>query len=389
MWPIARGLAQRGHQVTVLASEPGEGTEHLVRDGVHTYYLSESHKKDSFYSFPKAARLKFSELHRTQPFHLVHSIDSSGLTIAKYKKEFDVAVAFDVRATQLAQIFAIMAMSQETLGSLLQTGLAVGYKYLRTYWGTDRSLLQAADGVFVTSPQERMTLERYYSFPDSRLHTVPYGIEISSLTPREESNALRESHGIPEDGQVITTLTDMSELREITSLLDAFEKVVIKKPDSRLVIVGQGPKRTQIERHMYDLALGNKVIMPGAIASTDVGRYIDLCDVFVNLSSRTTGFEPSILDAMAQKKVIVGSEVSALTSIVDDGVDGFLVRPADVNSIARLLLEIFTGQIPTIEMGDRARRKVIDLFDTQRMVDQTTKAYFRILSRTGRYKRAA
>ncbi len=388
LWPIARGLAQRGHQVTVLASEPGEGTEHLVRDGVHTYYLSESHKKDSFYSFPKAARLKFSELHRTQPFHLVHSVDSSGLSIARYKAEFGVAVAFDVRATQVAQLFAILAMSQETLGSLILTSLAVAYKHVRTYWGGDRGLLKAADGVFVTSPQERLTLERYYWYPDSKIHTVPYGIEIGSLTPREESKALRDSLKIPEDGQVITTITDMSEMREISCMLEAFEAVVIKKPDSRLVIVGQGPKKHQIERKVYDLALGNKVILTGAIPSTEVGHYIDLCDVFVNLSSRTTGFEPSILEAMAQKKVIVGSEVSALASIVEDGVDGFLVRPADVNSISRLLLEIFTGQISTSDIGDRARRKVIDLFDTQRMVEQTTKAYFQILFQTKLYKKS-
>src|SRR4051812_27895743 len=137
---------------------------------------------------------------------------------------------------------------------------------------------------------------------------------------------------------------------------------------------------------MLDLALGSKVILTGAIKDTEIPDCIALSDVFVNLSSRTTGFEPSLLEAMAQKKVIVGSEVSPMATIVEHSRDGFLIRPADVAELTTLLLDIFAGHLPTIEIGEHARQKVLDLFDPQKMVYETLNAYYAILKSTGYYQ---
>ncbi len=385
LWPIAKGLASKDHDVTVIASESPTKTPEIVSDGVRALYLSEN-TQISRYSFKRAARLKFAELHREKPFHIMHSLDSSGAEIAQFKKQYKVASAIDVKATQMAQLFAIQGMAQENLGSLMRTDFSIAYKFLRTYFGEDRAILKSADGIFVTSPHQRIVLERYYMYPDSRIYTVPYGIEIGDLNPKEKSEALRTNLKLPLDGNAIVTITDMSELEEIKNLLNAFEKVAIKKPDSRLIIVGNGPKRKEIEYEVYMLALGSKVIFTGAVTNQDLADYIGVADVFINLSSRTTGFEPSMLEAMTQKKVVIGSEVSAMANIIEDGIDGFLIRPADFQWLSQLLINIFTGQMMTAEIGDRARRKVINLFDTGKMVDETINAYFKILRRTGMYR---
>lgn len=336
--------------------------------------------------FPDLVKSKFIDLHVVEPFHLVHSVDSSAFKISRFKENYDVAIAYDVAATRLSEIFAIMAMSQETLGSILSTSFAVGYKFLSTYYGGDRSLLKTADGVFVTSPRERIALERYYLYPDAKIHTVPYGIEIGDLEPRERSEELRRSLGIPETAKVAVTITDMTEVGEVSNLLRAFEQVAIKKPNSRLIVVGHGPKFKEIEYEMLCLALGSKVVFTGAVRDTDLPDYIALSDVFVNLSSRTTGFEPSLLEAMAQKKVIIGSEVSPMATIVEHSRDGFLIRPADISELNTLLLDIFAGHLPVLEIGEAARRKVLDLFDSEKMVIETLGAYYAILKGTGYYR---
>lgn len=75
------------------------------------------------------------------------------------------------------------------------------------------------------------------------------------------------------------------------------------------------------------------MIFTGSIPSSELTDYIVLSDIYVNLSSRTTGFEPSMLEAMAQKKVVIGSELSPISTIITDGLDGFLfARPALLNS---------------------------------------------------------
>lgn len=385
LWPIARGLAKQGHKVTVISTKSPIGKPEVQRDGVQTYYLQENGSPFKNLKFEEAALQKFLELHKKEPFHILHSLDSSGRRIAKNKKQLGVAIAYDAEATQMSQLFSILGMSQETLGSLLTTAIAVTYKFLTTYFGTDRKLLKTADGVFVNNPQQRIILERYYLYPDFHIYTVPYGMELGDLSPKEESDEYRKKWNLSSNAHVVVTISDMTEIRELQNLLRSFEKVAVKKPNAYLIIVGNGPYFKQVEFEMLNLALGSRVILPGALSSRDLMEFILMADVYVDLSSRSTGFEASLIEAMAQKKVIIGSEVNPIANVVEDGMDGFLLRPADIDSLANLLIEIFSGTLPTQEIGDKARQKVLDLFDTQKMIRSVLDAYRRILLNTGMY----
>ncbi len=379
LWPIARGLVAKGHHVTILSWQNPDHREEVIKDEVHAYFLGEKSKEPRG-QFPKLANHKFISLHKQNKFHIVHSLDRSGYEVGKQKNNYKVAMAYDVEATRMSELTSILGRSQETLGSLLRTGIELTWRYLLTYLGKDRRLLKTADTVFVTSPQQKIGLERYYLYPEKKIHTIPYGIEIGDLSPREKSADLRKKLGFPDDAQIVVTISDMSEVSGMRNLLRAFEKTVIKKPSARLVIIGHGPKFKEIEFEMLSLALGSKVIFTGALSAVQVADHIALGDVFVNLSSRTTGFEPSMLEAMAQQKVVIGSEVSPIATIIDDGKDGFLIRPADTESLAGLLLAVFNGRILTEVLGSQARDKVLKLFDTKRMVDQTLEAYYQTLS---------
>lgn len=378
LWPIARRLAESGHKVTVLSWKNPQGKKEILQDDVMAFFLGEGtyHTLDQF---PELVRNKFISLHHERPFHIVHSIDRSGYLIGKKRKQLKVAMAYDVDATHMAELFALMGLAQETVTSVLRTAVLVGSKYLVSYYGQDRPLLNTADAVFVTSPQQSIALERYYLYPEMRTYRVPYGIEITDLSPREKSDELRKKLGLPGNAHTVVTITDMTEIGEMRNLLRAFEKVAVKKPSSRLIIVGHGPLKKDIEYEMLCLALGSKVIFTGAIPNTALPDYIALADVFVNISSRTSGFEPSLLEAMAQKKVIIGSEVSPMGTIVEDGRDGFLVRPADVHSLSTLLIQVFSDQLPAREIGESARNKILNLFDMEKMVKETIEAYRRTL----------
>ena len=385
LWPIARGLSQQGHKVTILSTLSPLGKNEVERDGVKAYFLQEQPGSER-QSFEDLAYKKFKQLHKAEPFHIVHCLDNSGYRIGKDRKEFKISMAYDIEATQMSQLFSILGMGQETLRGLLTTAIAVAYKFMHTYFGRDRKLLKTADGVFVTNPQQRIILERYYLYPDYHIYQVPYGVDLGDLTPREKSTELRRKLNLPENSQTAVTISDMTEIREVIPLLQAFERVAIKKPNAYLIIVGNGPYFKEIEFEVLKRALGRRVIMPGAIKNLELMDYILAGDVYINLSSRTTGFEPSMIEAMAQKRVIIGSEVSPIANVVADGVDGFLIRPADTDSLTHLLIEIFSGNIPVEDIGEKARAKVVDLFDPQRMIQSVNEAYRNILLRRGSYR---
>lgn len=386
IFPIARALAKLGHKITVLSTSSSLGESEVNREGVRVLYLLEGLRQKSLSHFQNIALAKFKELHKLEPFHIVHSLDRSGLRIGQAHKELEVAMAYDVEATQISQIFSILGMKQDTISSNLKTGFEVAYKFLSSYYGGDRKLLTTADGVFVTSPQQRLMLERYYLYPDWHIYQVPYGAEVGDLAPKDISFELRRKWGIPDNAHIAITISEMNDVDEIKYVLQGFERVAIKKPNSFFFLIGNGPKFKDIEFEVLKLALGSRVIMTGAISNQEIAEYIALGEIFVDMTAKSSGFDPAMVEAMAQKKVIIGSEVSSIAHFIEDGQDGFLLRPADFESIGGLILEIFSGTMPSKEIGERAREKVINLFDSSKMTAAVLDAYSNILVKTGRFR---
>lgn len=379
IWSIATGLVERGFRVTVISYSSPMNKYEIEREGVKAYFLNDSGSPFIRSSFEESVYQKFIELHKSKPFDIVHSLDASGLKIAKNRKGLKVKFVFDVEATQISQMFSIIGMSQETVRGVLTTFAALLYKFLYTYLTKDREILKNADSVFVNHPQQRIMLERYYLYPDFHIYSLPYGVEIGDLELREKPLELKKNLGLPEVSQIAMTVSDMTEMDEIINILTSFEKVALKKPNAHLIIVGKGPLMNQIELEVLNRVLGSRVILTGALKTQELFDYISLCDIFVNLSSRTTGQEPAQIEAMSQKKLIIGSEVSPLSNIIEDGMDGFLIRPADTESLANLIIEIFSGTIPIDEMGEKARQKVLEMFDRRKMINGIYNAYLKIL----------
>ncbi len=387
LWPIARELTKQGHKIVVLSWAHPENKFSTTIEGVDVHYLATTREPFSEKEAQSRSFYRFRELHSQSPFHLVHSIDNLGLNIGLKKKQFGIPILYDVQATKMSELFGVMAMTEESVRSYLMTGILVAYFYLKNFLLTDRKVIATADAMFVTSPRQKLTLERYYYFPEYRTYSVPYGIELGDLSTRPISADMRGRFGIPAGGKVIITESDYTEKDALKNTLKAFEKLVIKKPHSYLVIIGNGPHFKEIEYEMLSLALVKKVTLLTSYSSDDLQDLIAICDVYLSISSKTSGFEPLLLEAMSQKKIVIGSEVTPISSIISDGIDGFLVRPADINGIADLLIRICSELVSQAQIGDLARQKVLEIFDTRKMVKETLNAYFKTLKNTGYYFR--
>ena len=389
LWPLARGLTERGHDVTIISTSSPLKRPEVFRDGVRAYYLNEGQPQYKTFKFSDAVHKKFTSLNQEKPFHLVHSLDKSGFKIGRHKKNLGVTIAYDVEATQMAELFSILSQSKSSAGSFIKTSIKLIYRFLVNYFTQDRALLDSADGIFVTTPQQRMILERYYQFPDFHTYTVPYGINLGDLTPKVESENFKSKLNIPENAQIVLANSDFTSTHEVKPLLKAFEKVVLKKPNTFLLLLGNGPQWKNVEYEMLNLALGSRVIMPGEVVAEEMLECILASPIYIDLSSRSTGLEPSLIEAMAQKKVVIGSELSPISEVIEDGIDGFLVRPADVETLSLLLDSIMSGGINREKIGENARQKVIDAFNRNRMIDSLINAYRQILINSGKFKQRA
>lgn len=383
LWPIAKGLA-KNHNVTVISWKNPQNKEVTEEHNVKAYFLGHGKKKGVFVDLTHE---KFIQLHKKKPFHIVHSIDDNGRLIGMNKKKYQVAMTYDVRATKMSRMFSIIGMHKNTVRGQINMSFSLAVIFFKTYFGKDRGLLQTADGIFVTTSQQKVALERHYLYPEEKTYLVPYGVEIRDLSKKEESSELKSKIKLNLHSPIVMTISDMTEVSEIRNILISFEKLAIKKPLSRLIIIGDGPQKKEIEYEMLMRALGSKVIFLGDVPENALSDYISIADIFINLQARTTGFEASLLEAMAQQKIIIGSAVSPISSIVNDGQNGFLIRPSDTESLARLLIKIFAEELPTKKIGQNARERMLNIFNTQGMVKKTLLAYYKTLESTSLYRK--
>lgn len=381
LWPLAKGLNQSGHDVTIISSNTPLKKYEVFRDGIKAYFLYEGASPYKKVHFVDAVQRKFAELHEHKPFDLVHSLDGSALKIGRMKKQYNVPVAYDIEATKMSEIFSIMGMYDGSLQSQLKTSVKVAWKFLNNYFSHDRTLLDTADGVFTTTPQQRSILERYFLYPDFHTFTVPYGINLGDLSQRDESEGFKLRLQIPENAKIVLSVSNFTNPSEVAPLLRAFAKLILRNPNVYLILLGSGPKWKDVEYMMLKLILGSRVLMPGAVSPAEVIEYISLCRVYIDLSSQSTGLEPTLIEAMAQKKIVVGSELSPISEIITDGVDGFLVRPADEASLYSLISDFLENPSVTDSVGERARDKVLQVFNRDRMIQGLLDAYNAILER--------
>jgi len=373
LMPVVKGLLQKGHRVGLIAQTEADVDNWLLPEGmtiraVNTKGLNRQAAQEK-------VRAVFEKLHHEQHFDVVHSMDAAGQLIGENKRKFGVSMVYDIDATHLNHLYSVIGLSQDTLRSFFKTSFLLVTRYLYNYFRYDRRLLATADALFVHSPDQRIAMERYFLFPDRRIFSVPYGIQIEDLSKREKSNELLAKLKIPQGAQIVMTSTDMMEFAEMRKLIRAFERVAVKRNNARMVILGTGPLFKKVEYEVLNNALGKRVIFAGEVPGHQLTDYVCLADVFVNLSSRTSTAEQSLLEAMAQEKVVIASDVSAVASVIEPRVDGYLIRPADGDSLAELMFQVFNEEFDAHEMGQRARQKVLNLFDSQKMVDQTLYGY--------------
>ncbi len=387
LWPLARGLSKKGHEVTILSSTTPLKKSEIYRDGVRAYYLFEGGSHYKTQRFVDAVHKKFTSLHLDKPFDIVHCLDDGGYKIGRHKNNFKTCVAYDVQATTMSDLFSTLAENDGSLQSQFKTSIKLGYRFIHNFFAKDRSLLDTADGIFVTTPQQRTILERYFLYPDYHTYTVPYGINLGDLAPRQESANFKLKMQIPEEAQIILAVSDFSNALELRPLLKAFEKIIMKNSNVYLFLVGDGPRWKDVEYDMLKLVLGSRVIMTGSMTAEDLLECIAASSIYVDLSSRSTGLEPSLIEAMAQKKIVIGSELSPIAEIIEDGLDGYLVRPADDLNIAQLLEKVLNEQDAFALIGEAARDKVLKFFNREKMIDALLAAYFQIIEKSPYFKR--
>ena len=136
-------------------------------------------------------------------------------------------------------------------------------------------------------------------------------------------------------------------------------------PQARFLVVGDGPRRTEMEILARQLSLDESVRFLGA--RRDIPEILALADIFV-LTSHMEANPVSILEAMAVEKPVVATRVGSVPETVLDGKTGYLATPGSAEEIASRMVDLLRSPDAATAMGRAAREEVIAHWSVQRMV---------------------
>ncbi|ODT31810.1 MAG: glycosyl transferase family 1 [Kaistia sp. SCN 65-12] len=191
-------------------------------------------------------------------------------------------------------------------------------------------------------------------------------------------DALRNQLGLG-TAEIVLFVGRLTRQKGIPTLLDAIPTVLAQRKHARFVLVGpresEGPFAVD-QAEIDELA-------PHAIAlgpRSDVPALLGMADVFAFPTEYREGVPRVLLEAGLAGLPIVATRMPGCSDIVEDGQNGYLVKPRDPDALAARIIDLLRDPIGAKAMGTRARSLVRERFNLARVVEQYCDAYARVLS---------
>lgn len=186
------------------------------------------------------------------------------------------------------------------------------------------------------------------------------------------------------DHWLIGTVGRMQEVKNQTLLAHAFMRALDMEPAlrqrARLVMVGDGPVRAQVQAILGAAGLADRAWLPGE--RHDVADVMRGLNCFV-LPSLAEGISNTILEAMATGLPVIATDVGGNAELVDSMRTGCIVPPSDAEAMARALVRMFTDRQGSASMAAAARAEVLRRFSLESMVAAYQALYDRQLAAAG------
>lgn len=221
----------------------------------------------------------------------------------------------------------------------------------------------------VAIAQRRALVERLH-YPWAKIRIIHNGVDPAEFTVVSDPD-YRAEFGISATDQVVGTVSALRPEKDHDTFLRAARLVIDVRPNTRILVVGDGPLRSRLEAKCRLLEIDSNVVFAGA--RQDVAHLLRAMDLFV-LSSRTECFPISVLEAMATGRPVVCTDVGGIPEMVVDGINGFLVPRGDSRALADSVLKILSDPALAQRMGSAGRTRVEAEFDLAESVRRAEQA---------------
>lgn len=244
----------------------------------------------------------------------------------------------------------------------------------------NRILAGGIDRIIAVNEETSEFVKSIYPYNARKVRVVVNGIDVPE-SPGWSKEQLTAEFGIPSDSRVIVNVAAHTPVKDHSLLIRAFKILSGEIPGARLLLIGDGPLRGDLEKLVAESGLGDRVVFAGMrIDGPDI---IAACDVFC-LSSRVEGTSIAALEAMARSCPVVLTAVGGNPNIVIDQVEGLLVRHGNEELLAGALKRILMDREFASNLTKAALKKIETDFSAGVAAGSTEAVYSEALNLQGK-----
>ena len=341
---LTRGLAARGHEVTV-ATPPGPYGARIAGAGV---------------------------AHVTLPMHRAWSVRAAWQLARLIRaRRIDVVHAHKGRARTLAVLAGLMGRRPPLV---LNRGVSFVPGRLNRLGYTTRRV-DAIVAVCRSIKDERMAI----GVRGDKIEVIYSGTDVHRFHPGVDGAVLRRELGLAPEHFVITQVGVRS-WRGWSDVLAAMRAIAPVAPAARLVFVGAAPPAVaRLSDRARELGIGDRVLVLGP--REDMPVVMGASDVVVDASWAGLGITGSIREALACERAVVATRLAGMPELVGDGETGLLVPPRDPDALAAAVLRLHGDPTWRHELARAGRKRVEAHFSLEAKVDATERLYQRLVAR--------
>ncbi len=218
--------------------------------------------------------------------------------------------------------------------------------------------------------------------PSDKVTVVPNAVDIEKFSVGgAPDEALKAQLGLV-GARVLGFIGSFYAYEGLDLLLTALPRILDQVPDVRVLLVGGGPQEDALKQQARQLGIADKIVLTGRMPHSEVNRYYDLVDVLVyprhsmRLTELVTPLKP--LEAMAQGRLFVASDVGGHKELIRDGETGVLFKAGDPQSLADKVLELLNAPERWPLLKQAGRRFVETERNWKKSVSNYTSIYQRL-----------
>ena len=260
-------------------------------------------------------------------------------------------------------------------------------KLITTLHGTDITLvglepsflplvkfsIEQSDGVTAVSRfLKEKTITNYHIEKD--IEVIHNFIDTEVFKPVCNQNF--KEHVAPEGEKILMHTSNFRKVKRVEDTIHVLAKVREEIP-AKLVLIGDGPERSECTRLVRELKLEKDVIFLGK--QDGIGDILSTADVFL-LPSQSESFGLAALEAMACGKPVISSSVGGIPELVIHNETGYIAEIGDVNRMAKYTVDLLTNERKYAKFSENSRIRSVDTFDTSVIIPQYVKYYEKILN---------